>query len=137
MAISDHKKEESLKSYSSKVTKAKKREMSESLSNAIESQKAIKQIEECNSVAMPANNKNQNEGQNSIRDLLQLSAEEEENFLKEIFKDDDDTFGPLTQVVNNNNNNVQAISSPKIGPYCLPKMVFQNSNVTINFNVGK
>ena len=137
MAISDHKKEESLKSYSSKVTKAKKREMSESLSNAIESQKAIKQIEECNSVAMPANNKNQNEGQNSIRDLLQLSAEEEENFLKEIFKDDYDTFGPLTQVVNNNNNNVQAISSPKIGPYCLPKMVFQNSNVTINFNVGK
>ena len=78
-------------------------------------------------------------GNLSMRDLLELSAEEESEFLKELF--DDDFFQQSSHLnVNNNNSTMNKIANVRpnqIAQSALPRMLFNNSTVTINFNINK
>ena len=76
----------------------------------------------------------------SFRDLLELTPEEKSNLLADLFKNDIEVPNAdvKTHALNvNNNNNVQTISTVQPHQAIMPKMMFSNSTVTINFNINK
>ena len=76
----------------------------------------------------------------SLKDLLELSAEEEQSLLHDLFKEDvqEGPFENLTQAVTVGNQNIQNIENQKqVRTSVIPKMIFQKSTIRINFNVNK
>lgn len=129
-----HKSENSIRSYAHTTSSAEKKEMADYLSSAVmgkeneppkQENKAIENKPQEEFTTNPSNVANLSFGQ-----LLQLTPEEEQNVLKDLF---------LTEIeVPANNNvvqNVQNVAQPVSN--LIPKMMFNNSTVTINFNVTK
>ena len=79
----------------------------------------------------------------SFRELLELSSEEEDMLVKELFEDKslDNQFENLPclqQNVTSKVQNIQIVSSMQPNNQQItPKFLFQNSNITINFNITK
>ena len=139
MCVSGHKREESIKLYASRVPFAKKREMSNALSSVV-----VPKKQKIETISKPTGDENViNESENSnmsFRDLLELSQEEESALLKELLSDE--PFSNEVQNVNpqplNVTNTIQNVSTVRpSNQQVVPKMVFQNSNITINFNITK
>ena len=153
MTVSGHKNVESIQSYSSKTSEAKKRQMSESLSSAMiktppKKQKIAPKVTEADAVhkqhvtALNANNNNNSNdsgvdlGSLSFRDLLELDEEQEKLVLNDILYSDESSFETNQPVsIRNTTSNVNpvALSAQSI----IPRMIFSNSSVTINFNITK
>ena len=156
MTVSSHKREETIKSYSC-TSDTRKRQMSHALSNALENTKKPK-LEEVDNVVKPStgtvecsntnsNNNNNVDSQESsvemnetptIRELLELTADQEKEFFQAIFSEDfphPDSIVPKQTSVNINTSNIQ--NKPTTTASVLPKMLFNNSNITINFNIQK
>ena len=147
MSVSGHKKIESIQNYTNPTSDSKKRKMSEDLASAIvKSPPKVAKVAKCEvstTVSIPVEKpKNivklpQEKAEFStidqvqLKDLLQISPEEEKNLMRELF---DMPFEPpnVTNVVT---SNVQE-HRPNLA-LVAPKMVFQNSNITINFNVTR
>ena len=143
MSVSGHKKIESIQNYTYRTSEAQKRKMSESLATAIVStppKKSKHEVSATESVP-PANSKGntvqiaqeKNQfgtiDQVHLKDLLQITPEEENNLMRELF---DVPFEPnVTNVVSNVQEHKPNLAS------VAPKMVFENSNITINFNVTR
>ena len=157
MAVSSHKCEQSIKSYS-KTSDEKKRKMSEALSSAIvttqaKSSKVDESIvtkKECN-IAPPTSENNEFETINTdhlgtIRQLLQLTPEQEKEFFHEILTQDiplpDDNPNGSEKNDEESNKTIEKIEniteskaqSRQERPQ-MPKMMFANSSVTINFHM--
>lgn len=139
MSVSGHKREESIKSYATKVSETKKREMSDALASEIiqpKKQKVAPNVTSSESVVVHQPNFDL-----SFRDLLELSPEEEDKLVKELFEDvtlDNSVANMPSSQQLNVTSNVQNVSS--LNPnnqQIVPKLLFQNSNVTINFNINK
>lgn len=160
MSISGHKKEESIKSYSSKTSRAKKREISETLANAIapcppkkwsppQSVNHIHTKQNCSELAQGNKRRDDDDDQPpnfdlGLADFLELGPEEEKNLLNELMSNDIPIPpGPSDQMAKpapqnqTHCNLVNAWNPLAQMQQIMPKMVFQNSAVTINFNVGK
>lgn len=171
MSVSGHKKVESIQSYSAQTPQTKKREMSDSLSSAlgqdVPPRKFIKTPPTaCHSVQ----ENNQKPGpppppqvvpqgsdpfEYSFRDFLELSEQESEQVLNEIFNtemkyEEPKKIGPdkenannMQVAVNKTVHNVSPVlckdetSLANFAGSIMPKMMFNNSNVTINFNMVK
>ena len=123
MTVSGHKREESIKSYSTVTSDPKKREMSNALASALVTKTPETPKKE---LIDQVDNKDENL---EIRELLQMTPEEEKHFLKEIFSDFEPD--PLPVSVNTTNSSIQ--NRPSL-QNVMPKMVLNNSTVTINFN---
>ena len=115
--------------------------MSNSLADAMI--KSPKRLKTSNNVTDQAVNNNSNAVQNpfqiSFRDLLELDEEGEQALLKEILSDDMQIPQEI-QVCNNPvaiSNSVTSTVNPVAMHNEGPRMVFNNSNVTINFNISK
>ena len=146
MTVSSHKCEETIKSYSI-TSDTRKREMSTALSNAlVQSPKILKKddanVTPSTSTSMGdgnVNNSNNNpEETPTIRELLQLTSDQEKEFYDSILGEDflhPDTIQPSQPNVNINTSNIQ--NKPITSASLLPKMLFNNSNITINFIVQK
>lgn len=137
MCWTGHKSENSIKSYAHTTTNAQKKEVAEYLSKAAEGKENIPvQIPEV-PLAVKAQEMTSPEASVasdlSFRELLELTPEQEKNLLKELFSTDMEIppSVPNNSVVQNVNNVAQPVTS------VVPKMMFQNSSVTINFNVTK
>ena len=138
MTVSGHKKVESIQSYANVTSNAKKREMSESLASAMIMSPKRNKTTETDKIP---NNDIQNM---SFRELLELSPEQEAVVMKEILDDD---WGNMVEVnavpqappvsVNSATNNVTTLNPIAMETQnVIPRMVFNNSNITINFNVN-
>ena len=105
-----------------KVAKVAKREVSATVSTPVEEPKNIVELPQEKAEFSTID-------QVQLKDLLQISPEEEKNLMWELF---DIPFEPpnVTNVVT---SNVQE-HRPNLASVA-PKMVFQDSNITINFNV--
>ena len=105
--------------------------------------KSLKRLKTSNNVTDQAVNNNSNAVQNpfqmSFRDLLELDEEGEQVLLKEILSDGMQI--PQEKQVCNNpvaiSNSVTSTVNPVAMHNLGPRMVFNNSNVTINFNISK
>lgn len=161
MSISGHKRVESIQSYAQNTSTAKKRQISDTLGNAIDPPVKMFKVpppedEPCRpsvnvvnnnkppppppsaSIAIPEEKANFDL---SFVDLLELSPTKEEQVLNEMFTNE---VVPLTvnKTIQNVQNNVQNLPVVQ-GENCLkslagsimPKMQFNNSTVTINFNL--
>ena len=139
MSVSSHKSEQTIKAYS-KTSEGKKRKMSEALSTALVNSPP-KVMKTSNEVASE-NSNNNNSGTTDdnlsvIRDLLELTPEQEKEFFNEILTQE--IAMPQGQT-NDNSANVNITTSRNIQNMpltnrILPKMMFANSNITINFNM--
>ena len=133
--MSGHKKVETIQSYSNKTTKAQKRQMSETLSSAIIKSPLKKSKTQDQGQfklqcfkALPQKLVNDAGNFNlNIRDLLELSEQEEEDLLKDLFNEEI----PMAVAVNNN----KVSQCMPVMNAVRPKMVFENSTITINFNL--
>ena len=139
MSVSGHKREESIKSYATKVSETKKREMSDALASEIiqpKKQKVAPNVTSSESVVVHQPNFDL-----SFRDLLELSPEEEDKLVKELFEDvtlDNSVANmPSSQQLNVTSNGQNVSSLNPNNQQIVPKLLFQNSNVTINFNINK
>ena len=156
MAISSHKNESTIKTYSTKCPESKKHQMYQALNESVIPKKkfkpeatAQKPLETINVnqvqdiVAVDQNqNFNQNITKNSTEDqdlppnfqLFPFENEETDDFLLEYLKKnpDENTNQEVTttKTVTTNLNNMTTMP-------IIPKMYFPNSNVTINYNFGK
>ena len=146
MAVSGHKNIDSIQSYSTRTSNSKKREMAESLAGALlkSPKKTCLDKENIDSVDNTKHNENTNVNMEnmSFRELLELDEEQEQALLKEILSDDVSTFEPnasgnKNQVAFNATSNVTNTVNPIAMHNVLPKMLFNNSNITINFNINK
>ena len=146
MTVSGHKNTDSIQSYATTTSNAKKREMAESLSGVL--CKSPKRS--CLNVSKPpVCNMNQNVGSSvenmSFRELLQLDEAQEQALLNEIFSDDmQQSENPpnvqenMPVTINSTNNSITSTAvNPKALHNIIPKMMFNNSNITINFNMNK
>ena len=145
MTVSGHKNIDSIQSYSVTTSDAKKREMSESLTGAlIKSPKKIrldKPVTPVETATKPAVN---NEIENSkdpftmsFRELLELDTEQEKQLINELLNDDMDTYQNeqnKNPVAISNTSNVTSSVNPISMRNIVPKMMFSNCSVTINFN---
>ena len=142
MTVSGHKKIESIQNYAHRTSATNKREMSESLASALvqlQVKKAKNEVQApCATVSKPPPEIPKMEfstvDQAQIRDLLEITPDEEHDLLKELFN----TPFEAPTLVNNVVKTVSNVSenNPKIASVA-PKMIFQNSNVTINFNITR
>lgn len=165
MSVSGHKKVESIQAYAAKTPNTKKRQMSDSLSHALGGVKEPKIIatppETCRPFreackgddpkppppACTVGHPVQNSFDYSFKDLLELSQEEEQQVLNDIFNTDMVYKEPVNKAVAVNNtfnqvSNVQNVNPPEkvlntMASSIMPKMMFNNSSVTINFNINK
>ena len=114
------KKIESIQSYSSHTSNTRKREMSESLARAMvpTSPKQVKSDGQ--------NTTNDNIGNLSFGELLQLTPEQEQKILNEL----------LNTEIEQPKTNFSVCSNPLNAQNILPKMLFNNSTITINFNIN-
>lgn len=165
MSVSGHKKVESIQSYTTKTTTAKKRQMSDSLANALCPEPKVFKIPEqeeyrCKPVNITGTDKRpprpgpsasipipqENTFDLSFRDLLELNEEEEKQVLNDIFNNEITYEEPNNKAVahvSNVQNNVQNVQvnpltearMSHLAATVIPKMMFNNSHVTINFNV--
>lgn len=151
MRWSGHKSENSIKSYAHTTSNEEKKEMADFLNNTAMGKEnkppsenkpftatskgeplaaTPKQI-----VAIPEQPpQNTDETADlSLTDLLELSPEQEQNLIKELFTTEMEIphSHPNNSVVQSVNNVAQPITG------VTPKMVFSNSSVTINFNINK
>ena len=143
MSVSSHKSEQTIKSYS-KTSDGKKRKMSEALSNALVISPKVAKMQSVQNqqeveINLNANNNNNTEDNiGAIRELLQLSPEQEKEFFNEIFTQEFEMPSPSknspthTVSINSNSNSIQ--TNPNT-TRCIPKMLFSNNNITINFNM--
>lgn len=137
-----HKSENSIRSYAHTTSSSEKKEMAEYLSAAAEG-KENKTAEQNVQVQAVAANKPQETtsvagevlSDLSFRELMQLTPEQENNLLKELFSTEMEipsNPSPQNALVQNVQNTVaQPVNN------VTPKMMFQNSTVTINFNITK
>lgn len=103
MAISGHKKEESIKSYASKTSRSTKRQISETLSNVLAlspkkfkvptTQNHIYTKQKCSEIVAQGNKRDDDHDDKpnfdlGLADLLEISPEEEQNIMNQIFADD-------------------------------------------------
>ena len=145
MSVSSHKSEQTIKSYS-KTSDGKKRKMSETLSSALVSSppKAMKLemakenvscTESVSTVNIDANcnNNNSNNDDNLavIRELLELTPDQEKEFFNDILSQE---MEMPVNVPQTNVNNVSNVQNMPMSTRVLPKMMFANNNITINFN---
>ena len=117
---------------------SKKRKMSEALSTALVKTPPKMAKKETNVSAEKCEESDDN--LDTIRELLQLTPEQEKEFFSEIFNEEIEM--PLTEeskqksivptVTYNSNSNIQNMP---LTNRLLPKMMFANSNITINFNM--
>ena len=151
MTVSGHKKVESIQSYSCNTSNEKKRQMAESLSREIIRSPKIARVETeekpekvtkpaTPQIGSPVEKANFDVSNMSFRELLQLDEEQEKALLQEIFSDEDNSFDQVNNPVNivktsTNNNNVNPVAMRTQN--IVPKMMFNNSTVTINFNISK
>lgn len=145
MRWTGHKSEDSIRSYAHKTSTKEKHEMSGALDVAIRGSKPKKAKENKPPVteSVPKNNQNAGEipasdniANLSFGDLLQLSPEEEQKVLKELFSTELEI--PGNDNGHNANNVVASVSNNNVvQPSIMPKMMFNNSNITINFTVNK
>ena len=149
MTVSGHKKIESITNYAHRTSDTKKKQMSESLATALVQPPSKKpKLEHVESNKIPPSAtvskppsetpKTQFEtiDQVEICDLLQITPDEENSLLNEIFNTpfEQQTSAPVNNLVKNVSNVSE--NNPKIASVA-PKMIFQNSNVTINFNITR
>lgn len=149
MSVSGHKHEESIKSYASKTPAATKRQISDTLSDAIVEKSPRKKVRAINSVPdnvgpvyprtsiackenfeTPENNDKQDPSTMSFGELMELEPNEVDNLVKEL-------FGSEIPIPGNNVSVQKTAYNPTNMHQIIPKMMFQNSNITINFNVNK
>lgn len=148
MRWSGHKSENSIKSYAHTTTNAEKKEMAEYLNNAAMGQENIPPKDSEKKVAVNSNalasvpneQPSSSECDMSLRDLLELTPEQEKDLVKDLFTTDMQIpEGPSATNPKPNGNavvqSVQNLAQPITGVQ--PKMMFSNSNVTINFNINK
>lgn len=148
MRWSGHKSENSIKSHAHTTTNAEKKEMADYLNNAAVGQENILPENKPEKVTQPVpkavavqdpNAQNMDEVADiSICDLLELTPEQEQSLLKDLF----DTEMEIPDSVPNNVpgknavvQNVKNIAQPVTG--VTPKMLFSHSSVTINLNINK
>ena len=128
MTVSGHKREESIKSYSTVTSDPKKREMSNALASAlVEKPSTTPKVKSAGITQVDKQDENLN-----IHELLQMTPEEESNFLSEVFSD----FQPDPMPVSVNTTNSSIQNRPSL-QNVMPKMVLNNSTVTINFNINR
>ena len=140
MTVSGHKKVETIQNYSAKTPNTKKRAMSNALTTAIYPEKVMKK--ENNAPASKQNDSNSGQFDLSMRDLLELSPEEEKEVMDQLLNDDmvvnipqnSAPTPPVESVNNNNNNSISNAIQNKFVSDFTPRMAFANSNITINFN---
>ena len=140
MTVSSHKTEQTIKSYS-RTSDTRKREMSNALSTALVQSPPEKKSKK-EPIETTTKLQNDDENLSTIRDLLQLTPDQETEFFNEIFSQDipipeNKTTPPQVNAQGNSlsistNNNVQNMP---LNARLIPKMLFSNSNVTINFNI--
>ena len=156
-AISSHKNESTIKTYSTKCPEKKKREMYEALNAAVVPKKA--KINAPATVSKPPAPQDnfptinmdhllpqenmeiaENQKQNSAKlpptfELMPFEDDEDDDFLLQYLHENpsENALVPVTKAVNiTTSNNTMATSMPIV-----PKMFFPNSNVTINYNFSK
>lgn len=135
-----HKSENSIRSYAHTTTSAEKKEMADYLNNAA-NPKENKMPE--NEVAAQSNQQQaqgstefpKNVNDLSFGELLHLTPEQEADVLKELFTNDIKIPGNSSPKKNVVQNVSQNVAQPLNG--VMPKMMFNNSNITINFNINK
>lgn len=160
MTVSGHKREESIKSYASKTSASTKRQISDTLADAIikPPEKKTRAINENvlpklppnhihTSIAckdkfeIPKDNSDKDDPSNlSFGELLELQPDEVDNLVKELFGSEMPIPGnaiPTNSVAVKNNNQLTSFNPCKNTQQIIPKMMFSNSNITINFNVNK
>ena len=144
--LSSHKSESTIKTYSNKCPDNKKREMYDALNDSVipkktKTQDTNKEVKSTINVQdLKAINSDQNTNNNNANlpnnfDLMPFEDEENDDFLLQYLRDNpQENFNekPVqsNQVVNTTNN--MSTSMPIV-----PKMFFQNSNITINYNFSK
>lgn len=140
MRWTGHKSEDSIKSYAHKTSKEEKKEMSGCLDTAIlgpppKKQKPNEPVNQKPQIPVAVENaQDQSSGEElSLRELLELTPEQEQNLLKELFSTEMEI--PNNVVANVNQNNTNNVVQPL--NQVAPKMMFQNSTITTNFNVNK
>lgn len=142
MRWSGHKSENSIKSYAHTTTNAEKKEMAEYLNQAAMGKENIPPAQVPCTVSKPMVIQEKNEAPPNmdatfdlgLRDLLELSPDEEQHLLKQLF----DTEMEIPDSVPKSKSmvsNVKNVAQPITG--VTPKMMFTGSNVTINFNINK
>ena len=134
MSVSGHKKIETIQNYSTQTSENAKRSMSNSLASALLGEPKTKALKADPKTTDPVIEKNQEFttiDQKSFRELLELTPKQERVVLREMFND----FEP-TPVKVNNHNNTQVAYTRDI-QNIVPRMIFQNSSITINFNITK
>lgn len=137
MRWTGHKSKSSVKSYAHTTTNAEKKEMAEYLTKAAEGKENIPMNGQNQPLAVKAQETTSPEAavasDLSFRELLELTPEQEKDLLKDLFSTDMEIppSVPNNSVVQNVSNVAQPVTS------IMPKMMFQNSTVTINFNVTK
>ena len=160
MTISGHKKMDSITSYAHRTSDNKKRQMSETLANALVSKPCEKVVKfEENVVRKPTATISVPPAETTtgatdetfptingseLGQLLQLTQEQERDLMNELLNTPFDIPAPPAapaQAPQSVNNVVKTVSNvndhrPSLASVT-PRMVFQNSNVTINFNVNK
>lgn len=155
MSVSGHKREESIKSYASKTSTTTKRQISDTLADVIVKPQARKTraINENPKPKLPPNHmhtsiackenfetkddkSDKDDPSNlSFGELLELEPDEVDNLVKEL-------FGSEIPIPGNVPSSAVAVKSNMFNPckntqQIVPKMTFNNSNITINFNVNK
>ena len=112
ISVSGHKREESIKSYASTVCCTKKRQMSNALASEIAEPKKQKIAINLKTDGLDKGNK-QPVFELSFKDLLELSPEEKDFLVKELFKDQtlENEVANLTSSQLNVTSNVQNVSS--------------------------
>lgn len=154
MSVSGHKREESIKSYASKTSTATKRQISDTLADAIvksppKKTRAINAptFNEVNyphtSVACKeafenkTRDKDKDDPSNlSFCELLELQPDEVDNLVQELFGSEM-PIPPSNVCAVQKKQQVNAFNPSNKMQEIAPKMMFQNSNITINFNVSK
>ena len=146
MTVSGHKKVKTIQSYATKTCNDMKQKMSNSLSEAmVPEKKHTKQanpVQPSTSTADTVQSKEVPNFNLSLKDLLELTPKEEQNLLKELVENDmennENTIVPSQNILVasnvNNNNNIQN-NHPMQS--VMPKMLFNNPTITINFNLPK
>ena len=146
-AISSHKNESTIKTYSKKCPEEKKKEMYDALNEQIIPKKSKKQASSTLSVPQMQSlgiemqsNENTNNNNNKFADinlpanfqLVQFETDDDDLLLKYINDNLIDEPQPRQVQNTSTSNTVMANSMPVI-----PKMYFPNSNVTFNYNFSK